>query len=96
MKLSSNALVLRITYEGLTNLQSFMDFDRDSIKSLSKACSKNIDRIVADIPNGISAENAVPGINDSMISIRRLVVATNAVNYYTAIGRTTDFDKYAH
>ena len=40
MKLSSNASVLRITYEGITNFQSFMDFDRDSIESLSKACSK--------------------------------------------------------
>ena len=27
MKLSSDAFVLRITYEGLTNFQSFMDFN---------------------------------------------------------------------
>ena len=34
MRLSSNASVARITYEGLTNFQSFMDFDRNSIKLL--------------------------------------------------------------
>ena len=35
-KLSSNASVLRITYGGLTNFQSFMDFDRHSIEPLKK------------------------------------------------------------
>ena len=79
MKLSSDASILRITYEGLTKFQSFMEFDCDNIESLSKACSKDIDMIVADVPNEISAENAVPGTNISTISILRLVVATNAV-----------------
>ena len=55
MKLSSYAYVLRITYEGLTNLQSFMDFNHDSIKSLSKSCIKNIDRIIADVTNGVAS-----------------------------------------
>ena len=55
MKLSSDASVLRITYEALANFQSFMDFDWDIIESLSKSCSKNIDRIVAGVPNGIAA-----------------------------------------
>ena len=32
MKLSSDAYVLRITYEGLTNFQSFMEFYPDSIE----------------------------------------------------------------
>ena len=81
MKLSSDASVLRITYEGLTNFQSFMDFDRDSIVSLSKACSKEIDMIIADVPNGIAAENAAPGTNISTISILRIIVATNAMKY---------------
>ena len=84
--------MLRITYEGLTNFQSFMDFDRNSIESLLKGCIKDIDRIFADVPNRIAAENAVPGKNISAISILWLVVATNAVNYYTAIWRTTDFE----
>ena len=92
MKLSSYASVLRITYEGLTNFQSFMDFNRDSIESLSKDCSKNVDRIIADFPNGIAAKNAVLGTNISTVPIRRLVVATNAVKYYTVIGQTPDFD----
>ena len=92
MKISSNASVPRITYEGPTNFQSFIDFDCDSIKSLSKTCSKNIDAIVADLPNGIATENAAPGTNINTISIYRLVVARNDVKYYTAIGRTPNFD----
>ena len=37
MKLSYDASVLNITYEGLTNFQYFMEFDCDSIESLSKS-----------------------------------------------------------
>ena len=43
MKLSSDVSVLSITYEGLTNFQSFMGFDRDSIESIYKAYIKDID-----------------------------------------------------
>ena len=84
--------MLRFTYEGLTNFQSSVDFERDSIKSISKFCSKNIDAIVANVPDGIAAKNAVPGTNISTISICRLVVATNDVKYYTAIGWMPAFD----
>ena len=94
MKLSSDAYVLRITYEDLTNFHSFMDFDCNSIESLSKYCSKDIDRIIADVPNWIAAKNVVPGTNISKISIRLLFVATNAVKYYTAIVKTPDFDNF--
>ena len=73
MKLPSNESVMRITYEGLTNLQSFMDLDCDSIESLSKACIKNIDALVDDAPNGIAPENATPGANISTISITNLL-----------------------
>ena len=75
MKLSPNSPVLRINYEGLTNFQYFMNFDRDSIESLSKSCSKNIYAIKAAVQNGIAAENSVTGTNISTISICRLVIA---------------------
>ena len=87
MKLSSDAPVLSITYEGLTNFQPFMEFNHDSIES-KQACSKNIDAIVSDAPNGIAAKNAVLRMNISTISIHQLVVATNAVKYYTVIRQT--------
>ena len=48
--------------------------------------------IVSDVPNGIAAKNVIKGTNISTISIRRLVFATNAVKYYTAIGRTANLD----
>ena len=80
MKLYSDASVLRITYEGLTYFQSLMDFYCDSIESLFKDSINNIDAILYDVPNGIAAENTVPGMNLSTISVLRLVVATNDVN----------------
>ena len=80
MKLYSDASVLRITYEGLTDFQSLMDFYRDSIESLFKASINNIDAILYDVPNGIASKNAVPGMNISTISVLRLIVATNDVN----------------
>ena len=82
MKLLFNASVLRIRNDGLTNFQSFFDFNRNSIESLSKACSNNIDMIVSDFLNRIAAGNAVPGTNISTILFQQLVVATNVVKYY--------------
>ena len=82
---------MRSTYEFLTNFQFFMDFYRDSIKPLSKSCIKTIDRIVDYVPNGIAAKISILGTSISTISILWLVVATNAVKYYTEIGRTPNF-----
>ena len=87
MKLASDAAVLRITYEGVTDWASLVDFDRESIEALSKACSKTIPAISEDTSNGIAAESEVEGANLSSISIRRLVVAMHAAKYYTSIGR---------
>lgn len=87
MKLSSNAAVTRLTHEGITDFESLLDFDRDSIEALVKACSREIPEIVADEALGIAGEAAVNGANISSISIRRLVIAMHAVKYYTAIGR---------
>jgi hypothetical protein len=88
MKLASDAAVLRMTYEGVTDFASLLDFDRDSIEALSKACSKTIPAVTEDAANGIAAENEVPGANISSISIRRLVVAMHAAKYYASIGRS--------
>ena len=87
MKLQSNAAVICITHEGVTDFRSLLDFDRDSIEALSKACSKAIEAVAADNQLGIAAEPDVPAANISSISIRRLVVAMRAVKYYVSIGR---------
>ena len=92
IKLASDAAVLRITHEGVTDFPSLVDFDRDSIESLGKVCNRKIDKITEDIPNGIPAENEVAGANISSISIRRLVVAMDASKYYKSIGRTATID----
>jgi hypothetical protein len=90
IKLSSDSAVNRITFEGVTDYKSLLDFDRESVEALSKACSRTIPAIAADVANGISAEAEVLGANISSISIRRLVVAMNAVKYYTSVGRTPE------
>ena len=87
MKLASDAAVLRITHEGVTDWTSLVDFDRKSIESLGKACSKTIPSITADAVNGIAAEAEISSANLSSISIRRLVIAMHAANYYTFIER---------
>ena len=86
IKLASNAAVLRLTHEGVTDFGTLLDFDRDNIEALSKPCSKTIPAVLADPANGIAVEVEVPGANVSSISIRRLVVALHAVKYYHLIG----------
>ena len=91
MKLSSDASVLRITHEGVTDLSSLRDFDKDSIESLPRACSRAIIAVVADPENGIEAEPAVPASNVSTVSVHRLTVAANASRYYFSINRALTF-----
>ena len=88
MKLNSDAAVTRITYEGITNYDSLQDFDKSSIESLPKTCINTIPAIPEDLAAGIAAEPEVVGANISTISVRRLIVASNAANYYKSIGRT--------
>ncbi len=87
MKLSSDAAVLRLVKEGITNFESLTDFDKKSIESLPRTCREDIDEVQADDDNGIEAEAEVPGANLSSISVRRLITAMNAAEYYTSIGR---------
>ena len=88
MKLSSDASVLRLTKEGITNFESLTDFDKKSLERLPATTAKPIDAIIVDVPNNINAEPAVPGANLSSISVRRLIVAMYAAEYYTSIDRT--------
>ena len=82
MKLSSDISVLRLTHEGITSLDLLTDFNDKVIKLLPKVYKDNIDAIVADIPNGIAAENAVNGANISSISVQRLIATADAARYY--------------
>ena len=81
MKLSSNAAVLRLTKEGITNFESLTDFDKKSMERLPATCKETIAQIARDRANNIPAENEVPGANISSISVRRLIVAMNAAEY---------------
>ena len=81
IKLSTDSAVLRIVHEGITDFNSFLDFDRDSLKALPRACSKNIDAVVEDLANNVVAEPAVAGANINSLAVRRLVVAMRASKY---------------
>ena len=48
MKLSSDASVNRVTHEGITDFNSLVDFDKQSIQNLPKVCKETIAAIVAD------------------------------------------------
>ena len=53
MKLSSDASVLHLTKEGITNFESLTDFDKKSLECLPATIKEPIDAIVADVPNNI-------------------------------------------
>ncbi len=84
MKLSSDASVNRINYEGITNYDSLLDLDTKSIQSLASICKESIPLIEADAQAGIEAELAVPGANINTITTRRLIIAMHAAKYYTS------------
>ena len=91
MKLTSEAAVNRVLYEGITNWVSLADFDESSMKAMAKNCKETIAAVTADLAAGIPTdEPQVPGTIISTQSIVRLVVACNAVKYYISIGRVPD------
>ena len=87
MKLSSDAAVTRLTYEGITNFSSLADFDKKSIEAIPTICKNKIPAILEDTPNGIESEPEICGANLNSISICRLIVACNAAKFYLSINR---------
>ena len=57
IKLSSDAAVKRVTHEGITTYESLLDYDKKSILQLPSVYKEKIDAVVADVANGIQAEN---------------------------------------
>lgn len=89
IKLSTDAAVNRILYEGITSFASLADFDADSIKTMARNCRETIPAMDADVDAGIAAdEPEVRGTAISTQSMVRLTVASNAAKYYLSIGRT--------
>ena len=88
MKLSSDATVTRVTYEGITNFESLPDFDKTSIEYLPRTCKEKILAITEDVNAGIATEAEVPGANVGTISVRRLITTMKEARYYQSINRT--------
>ena len=87
MKLSSDASVNRVIHEGITDFNSLIDFDKDTIQYLPKVCKEYNAAIPADPVNNITAEAEVPGASVSSINTQRLLVACKAAKYYNSINR---------
>ena len=87
IKLSSNAAVTRLTYEGITNFSSLVDFDKKSIEALPAICEHSIPVIAEDRTNGVDDEPEIPGANINSIFVHCLIVACNASKCYTSIDR---------
>jgi len=62
MKLTSDAAVNRVLYEGITNWASLADFDESSMKAMAKNCKETIAAVTADVAAGITADPQVPGL----------------------------------
>ena len=91
MKLATASAITRVSHEGITDLQSLADFNKDSLEMLPRTCNSAIEAVLADPDNGIEAEPAVPKANVSIASVHRLIVASNAVRFYRDVGRTPTF-----
>ena len=69
MKLSLDALVLRLTHEDIANFSFLHDFDKKSIDNFPTVFKNSIPSIEEDATNRILAENSVAGANISSISL---------------------------
>ena len=87
MKLSSDASVLRLTHEGITNFACLSYFDKKSIQCLTIICKNSTPDIDADVSNNIGAEGTIAGANTSSISVIRCVVAVISSKHYGSITR---------
>ena len=62
-KLISNAVLVHINYEGITNFVSLTDFDNKIIESLRTTCKEKIPTITDDKSAGITYEPKILGSN---------------------------------
>ena len=88
MKLNSKTAVSRVLSEGITDFDSLSDFDKESLKALSKNCTQDIPKVIADPEAGIEAEPVVKETCISTVSSIYLLTACNAVKYYKLVSRT--------
>jgi hypothetical protein len=86
MKLSTNSAVTRILHEGITDIDSLIDFDKDSIEALPRACARAITAVEADADNDIEAEPAVPAGNLSIASVRVLLMQPGTIEMLEGLG----------
>ena len=87
MKLSSDAVALGVTHEGIANFVSLSDFDKKSIENLPSVCKNSIPAIEVDPSNSIASEASVSGANIALISVSWLITTVNAVKHHGSIDR---------
>ena len=77
MKLSSDALVLCITHEGITSFASLSAFDKKSIYCLANIYKNVIPDIDADASNNIISACAVARVSMPSVLVSSLITASN-------------------
>lgn len=93
MKLVTNVTVNRVVTEGLIDFLSLMNFDKDSLEALPKACAKAIHEVIADPANEIVTADEVVAGNVSIASEQRLIVAADCARFYRDVGRTVNIER---
>ena len=87
MNLSSDASVLRLTHEGITNFASLSNFDKKSSQNFPNTCKNGMPVIEVDSTNNIGSKASVVGSSVSSILLSRLITALNVAKHYGSIER---------
>ena len=86
MKLNSDASMLYLTHDSITNFASLSDFDKKITENLPRVYKNAVPAIDADATNSITP---VTGASISSILASRLITAVNAAKCYGSIARVT-------
>lgn len=85
--LATDEAIERIRYEGLTDYDSLVDYDRKSILALQTACQQTIPAIPGATAADPPVRPQIPGVHVPMRSLLRLITAVHAAKYYRSIDR---------
>ena len=85
MKLSSGKAISCLVAEGINNYEALLHFDKKTLQYSPTIFKEKTAAIVADASAGITAEASVASANISLISVQRIIIASNVVKYYTSV-----------
>ena len=81
MKLSSDASVLCLTHEVITNFAPLSNFDEKSVHNFPNICKNSIPDIEEEATKNIAAETFFSGVSVSSISVSKMIESINATKH---------------